>query len=415
MKTFHQFIRAVFAAFMRVLRAIPASFLNLKGGGGAETRRTIACVCGGVFAVFFAMPFAAEEANAQTAAGHVFTAATGTFENTAVANTTVDISESVLSIIADARADYSDFSSTTEADRDNRFGSRWVLRDRGDIFGDIGADAGGTSNDGTSLIVFNNNQGEMQAGDLVRYNTFANGNYAFTIRLYNDENDVLFAAFEVRAADSATPANSDNGEFYLRTTDWTMTDTLSSVVFGYEAPTCNPGFFLPQDGDGLECEREPEIIVEEPENETPPPATDESDLSRYLIGGGLVLAMFAIATGDASDFAFSPDVGYSLTESGYSVNAGGRIDFAKDNWRLYWTAGQTNANGDFGDFRYSSGGEYKADIWTATFSESVQAKRRIMICRCRRIGRAAFGKYRPNLPRIPFTKKASLRQQTHFV
>ena len=104
------------------------------------------------------------------------------------------------------------------------------------------------------------------------------------------------------------------------------------------------------------------------------PTDGDNDLSRYLIGGGLVLAMFAIATGDASDFAFSPDVGYSLTESGYSVNAGGRMDFAKDNWRLYWTAGQQSVNGDFGDFRYSSGGEYKADFWTAAFSEKVQGK-----------------------------------------
>ena len=28
--------RAVYAAFMRVLSAIPASFLNLKGGGGCR-------------------------------------------------------------------------------------------------------------------------------------------------------------------------------------------------------------------------------------------------------------------------------------------------------------------------------------------------------------------------------------------
>ena len=32
-------IRAVYAAFMRVLSAIPASFLNLEGGGGAENER----------------------------------------------------------------------------------------------------------------------------------------------------------------------------------------------------------------------------------------------------------------------------------------------------------------------------------------------------------------------------------------
>ena len=36
MKNFHQFIRRIHSAFMRVLRAIPASFLNLKGGGGQK-------------------------------------------------------------------------------------------------------------------------------------------------------------------------------------------------------------------------------------------------------------------------------------------------------------------------------------------------------------------------------------------
>ena len=60
-----------------------------------------------------------------------------------------------------------------------------------------------------------------------------------------------------------------------------------------------------------------------------------------------------------------------LTESGYSANVGGRADFRKDNWHLYYTANQTNANGEFADFRYTSGGEYKTDLFVATFSESV--------------------------------------------
>ncbi|MGI9306405.1 MAG: hypothetical protein ACR2P5_03780 [Gammaproteobacteria bacterium] len=72
--------------------------------------------------------------------------------------------------------------------------------------------------------------------------------------------------------------------------------------------------------------------------------------------------------------SFSPDFDYFATESGYGYRYGGRIDFAKENWRLYWTAGQNNANGEFGDLRYSSGGEYKADFWTAAFSESMQGE-----------------------------------------
>ena len=60
-----------------------------------------------------------------------------------------------------------------------------------------------------------------------------------------------------------------------------------------------------------------------------------------------------------------------IRESGYSANVGGRADFRKDNWHLYYSANQTNANGDFGDFRYTSGGEYKTDLFAAAFSESV--------------------------------------------
>ena len=63
-----------------------------------------------------------------------------------------------------------------------------------------------------------------------------------------------------------------------------------------------------------------------------------------------------------------------MTESGYSFNAGGRMDFHKDRWHLYWTAGQGSVNGDFGDFRYSSGGSYAADFWTATFSENASGE-----------------------------------------
>ena len=45
------------------------------------------------------------------------------------------------------------------------------------------------------------------------------------------------------------------------------------------------------------------------------------------------------------------------------------MDFRKDSW--HYSANQTNASGDFGNFRYESGGEYKTDLFTAAFSESV--------------------------------------------
>ncbi|MGI9297706.1 MAG: hypothetical protein ACR2QC_07390 [Gammaproteobacteria bacterium] len=99
------------------------------------------------------------------------------------------------------------------------------------------------------------------------------------------------------------------------------------------------------------------------------------DLAVIGLGVGVVGFMAAyLSGGDFSLFNFAPNIGYSLTESGYSVNAGGRLNFRKDNWHLYYAAGQANSNGEFGDFRYESGGEYSADLWTAAFSETVQGE-----------------------------------------
>ena len=96
-----------------------------------------------------------------------------------------------------------------------------------------------------------------------------------------------------------------------------------------------------------------------------------------IIGGVIVvggLAYLLSDGGETGEFSFSPDFGYSATESGYSANVGGRIDFRKDKWHLYYSGGQTNRNGNFGDFQYESGGKYTANFWTATFSESVSGK-----------------------------------------
>ena len=92
------------------------------------------------------------------------------------------------------------------------------------------------------------------------------------------------------------------------------------------------------------------------------------------IGAGIAVvgaAAMLLSGGDFSLFNFTPDIGYSVDEIGYFANAGGRMDFRKDSWHLYYTGGQTNANGEFGEFHYSSGGEYKGELWTAAFSEFV--------------------------------------------
>ena len=110
-----------------------------------------------------------------------------------------------------------------------------------------------------------------------------------------------------------------------------------------------------------------------------PPRNNDAEVA--IIGAvGVAMAMYAIADflhdGRPADaFAFSPEFGYRISENDYFVQAGGKIEYAvNENLRMQWSAGQTNTGGDFGDFRYLSKAEYKADFWAATFSESVSGK-----------------------------------------
>ena len=129
----------------------------------------------------------------------------------------------------------------------------------------------------------------------------------------------------------------------------------------------------PQDGNT----DTPEPGTETPQTQNPTRRTSggdsESKAARVIGIVGIGMAMYAIANGGlvSDSFAFSPDFGYDITESGYAINGGGKISYSEGDLQMYWTAKQTNANGKFGDFRYTSGGKYTADIWTATFSESV--------------------------------------------
>ena len=106
-----------------------------------------------------------------------------------------------------------------------------------------------------------------------------------------------------------------------------------------------------------------------------------NDAEVAIIGAvGVAMAMYAFADflhdGRPADaFAFSPEFGYRISENDYFIRAGGKIEYAvNENLRMQWSAGQTNTGGDFGDFRYLSKAEYKADFWAATFSESVAGK-----------------------------------------
>ncbi|MGI9298245.1 MAG: hypothetical protein ACR2QC_10145, partial [Gammaproteobacteria bacterium] len=131
----------------------------------------------------------------------------------------------------------------------------------------------------------------------------------------------------------------------------------------------------PTDPPPPEDEQEPT-----PPSAATPAAASQKDEADYATGAGIVSGVVGVILalhywgGSADAFAFSPDYGYSITESGYSYRYGGRLDFRKDEWHLYSAAGQGNANGEFGDLRYESGGEYSADFWTAAFSETLRGE-----------------------------------------
>ncbi len=210
-------------------------------------------------------------------------------------------------------------------------------------------------------LSFDNSPREpLKAGDLLSFSAANVGNAETEIfRVYvNAAGDFAVAAGEATPMTAALAP----GEFFLLTTGgaWTPTTDAVEGTQGYVAATGGGG----ENTNG--------------DNSVPGGGSSDGnarDLAVIGLGVGVVGFMAAyLSGGDFSLFHFAPDFGYALTESGYSVNTGGRLNFRKDEWHLYYTAGQTNANGEFGDFRYESGGEYSADLWTAAFSETVQGE-----------------------------------------
>ena len=208
-----------------------------------------------------------------------------------------------------------------------------------------------------------------------------------TVYVYATSNDFAFAE-----STENTAATTGTDEFFLNDNWEEISDNEIATAMGFSRVECLAGF---TSDDGINCRPErredctgatPDFVngicVAACSGERDAagicPNTQTSgggSSSTGLIVGGIVvvggLVWLLSSGGEEGEFNFSPDFGYSLTESGYSANVGGRADFRKDNWHFYYSANQQNANGNFADFRYESGGKYTADFWTATFSESV--------------------------------------------
>ncbi|MGI9297990.1 MAG: hypothetical protein ACR2QC_08840 [Gammaproteobacteria bacterium] len=246
----------------------------------------------------------------------------------------------------------------------------FVLRTPGDP--DEGS-SGSMNPDDPNLVNFGSRA--IRAGDIVQFSDLHNvGAETFDIiaRVYTDVAGNL--ALATLAADS--PKNSlGAGEFFLDSAN-AETTTPATTNIGY---ACGEGMMsdsadvsmcvpIPQEEEGGGGGGNTGGVIAE---------RDDGNETAAFIGGGMVavgLATYFLWGGNPAAFSFSPDYGYSLTESGYAYNVGGRLDFHQGDFHSYYAVGQANANGEFGDFRYESGGEYTADFWTAAFSETVQGE-----------------------------------------
>ena len=242
-----------------------------------------------------------------------------------------------------------------------------------------GANAPLTDLGANGLLQFrvDGNLREVREGDNIRFVDANAPVPRLTVLVYTANgdsggDDVLHFAEPTPVAEGVCEDDLAGTDNFFLDGDWKETRTAADGNQGYVAavePVCGEGEILNEARD--ECIPDP--------NATPASVRTESkvrDNAWTAFGGALAVGVLSYLLSDGTLLGYSatPDFGYSLTESGYSVNAGGRVDFRKDGWHLYWTAGQGSVNGDFGDFRYSSGGKWQGDIFAAAFSEKVQGK-----------------------------------------
>ncbi|MGI9297385.1 MAG: hypothetical protein ACR2QC_05725 [Gammaproteobacteria bacterium] len=287
--------------------------------------------------VLFAAAFGTTAANAQEAdRAQVYTAATDTFT---VSGRAVDLRETLVDIIADVAGNpVNDAALQAVVSR---------IRDGGVMSVDPTLQNGLPTFGGTVVA----------RGDVLTFIDPGVGGGEFTVRVYENADMSLAVADGDGPVVLAATVDTAADEFFL-TNDWEYTTNATLGTRGFDpAETASAA---DDNGGG---------------NPGGDNDSNARDLAVIGLGVGVVGFMAAyLSGGDFSLFNFNPDFGYSLTESGYSVNAVGRLNFRKDRWHLYYAAGQENANGEFGDFRYESGGEYTADLWTAAFSETVQGE-----------------------------------------
>ena len=317
-------------------------------------------VCGGILAAFFALSFASEKAFAQEAEcaqSDAYTRASGVWTFDIFASNPVDLSAPVSDISFPAAGAATYATQFNLLDDNVQYSQFTVLGPNGLL---QFAPSGSTV------------PREVRASDVLEIAGQPARTNLTVLLLYDNADDVLhFAEMEPVERGVCEDALEGTENFFLDG-NWQETRTVAEGNQGYVAavePVCGTGEILNDERDA--CIPDP--------NATPASVRSESkvrDNAWTAFGGALAVGVLSYLLSDGTLLGYSatPDFGYSLTESGYSVNAGGRVDFRKDRWHLYWTAGQQSVNGDFGDFRYSSGGKWQGDIFAAAFSEKVQGE-----------------------------------------
>ena len=222
--------------------------------------------------------------------------------------------------------------------------------------GDIGIPANSALEGG--LPTFGNPPEVIKAGDLFGiFNSRTGDLFSGPWRVYSRASD---GALGLAIDNPVLIPRTSSGDFFLNNSWQEIPDSEITAAMGFTPVQCFQG----------------EIAYDQV-NCRPIESGGVSHDAGLVLGGVVIvggLAYLLSDGGETGEFSFSHDFGYSATESGYSANVGGRMDFHKNNWHLYYSGGQTNRNGNFGDFQYESGGKYTADFWTATFSESVSGK-----------------------------------------
>ena len=106
-----------------------------------------------------------------------------------------------------------------------------------------------------------------------------------------------------------------------------------------------------------------------------PAASSSSQGAKVAFVGaaaGLAVMAYALADGDISAFAWSPHAQMRYDDGNSFYAYGSRVDFAKDEWTMYWTAAQTRHNGTARDWRYGTGVNWTGEVFSAGFTNHVQ-------------------------------------------